>query len=468
VVAGVIAFSNPFLFFLLFQMEMSSLLTASSNVVQVSSNHIPDDIVFSILSKLPFKSLKRFECVRKPWSLLFDNPCFMTMYHNYLLTRPCSYYDDTSLLLHLREDDDPQEIRQIYYYLYSLSGERFENRVKLDWPKALTEDVYRLQKEQCVRPIVLRRPLVPGWFVPHVHPDEEDDDDDGPFQEDDNGFEILHPLSFNGILCLKAEFYGETRVVLWNPTTNEFKLIPLPENNPSWYVSTDHYQIGYDHVKDDYKMIGYTKYSPKFNPNRVPSDQFWEIYSLHSNSWKKINVDMTPSFSIRKRVYLNGVSHWWDKTETNTYLVSFDFCKESFITTPIPSYVDDSLDFNLVQRHLMLLNGSVAFMLHYTETSTIYVSVLGELGVKESWTKHFVVGPLPCLDHLIGAGKKGNILFRKKDGELAWFDLSTGMIDEIGVTTERFYCKILFHKESLLPIGGIYTNFSSCFHPQYI
>jgi len=76
---------------------------------------------------------------------------------------------------------------------------------------------------------------------------------------------------------------------------------------------------------------------------------------------------------------------------------------------------------------------------------------LGEFGVKESWTKLFIVGPLPCLMNPIGAGKNGNILFRKKDGELTWFDLTTKMIEEIGVTGDR--CDILFHIKSLLPIG---------------
>jgi hypothetical protein len=44
---------------------------------------------------------------------------------------------------------------------------------------------------------------------------------------------------------------------------------------------------------------------------------------------------------------MDGVSHWWwDKSETEIYLVSFDFIKESFITTPISSYGSDPFDFN--------------------------------------------------------------------------------------------------------------------------
>ncbi|AET00948.1 hypothetical protein MTR_5g097730 [Medicago truncatula] len=39
-----------------------------------------------------------------------------------------------------------------------------------------------------------------------------------------------------------------------------------------------------------------------------------------------------------------------------------------------------------------------------------------KLDVMESWTKIFTVGPLPCLDYPVGAGKKGDLFFRKKDG----------------------------------------------------
>jgi molecular chaperone HtpG len=55
---------------------------------EVSNNnnvHIPDDIALHILSKLPFKSLKRFGRVHKSWSILFENPYFMNMLRNNFL-----------------------------------------------------------------------------------------------------------------------------------------------------------------------------------------------------------------------------------------------------------------------------------------------------------------------------------------------------------------------------------------------
>ncbi|XP_045829866.1 F-box only protein 8-like [Trifolium pratense] len=412
--------------------------------VQVS-NHIPDDIVFSILSKLSLKSFKRFECVRKSWSLLFDNPYFITMYRNHLLTKYCSYYDDhhTTLLLHMiqvPEDEDEQLWNGIGDVFYSLSGDKFDDIVQIDGPKAIKFDDFL-------------------EYGDHHYDDEEEDGDD-------NGFDILYPISYNGTLNLRRDdFYGKENVILWNLIGDDFMAIPSHENSHLWDFSAHHYQIGYDRVKDDYKIIRCTHYYPKDVSSScgMSSGHFWEMYSLSSNSWKKIDVEMPHSRWSREQVYMDGVFHWWDKNETHTCLVSFDFCKESFIVTPIP--VDDSFDSNLVRRHLMVLNGSIAFMLNYTEASIFHISILGELGIKESWTKLFIIGPLPCLEYPIGAGKKGNILFRKKDGELAWFDLSTGMIVDIGVKTQTNDYKMLFHKESL-PIEGIYTNFSSCFHPR--
>jgi hypothetical protein len=103
----------------------------------------------------------------------------------------------------------------------------------------------------------------------------------------------------------------------------------------------------------------------------------------------------------------------------------------------------------------VLLNGSIALILTYKDTATLHISILGELGVKESWTKIFIVGPLTCLVYPIGAGNKGDILFRKKkDGELAWLDLNTQKIKDLGVKTAEFRCKIIVHKENLLPFEG--------------
>lgn len=91
----------------------------------------------------------------------------------------------------------------------------------------------------------------------------------------------------------------------------------------------------------------------------------------------------------------------------------------------------------------------------YDETTTFNIRILGELGLKESWAKIFTVQLLPCIGRPIGAGKKGDIFFRKDDDELVRFDLSTQMIKDLGVKGYEFWCQIAIYKDSLLPMGGL-------------
>lgn len=127
---------------------------AASTNKKVSNSHIHDDIAFSILSKLPLKSIKRFTCVKKSWFLLFQNPIFMNMFRNdFFISKHDE--DDINTCLLFRERTTAFEYHNT---LCTLSGEKFEDRVKLDWPP--------------------------------------------PFQQDDSFIEILGCTSVKGVLCI--------------------------------------------------------------------------------------------------------------------------------------------------------------------------------------------------------------------------------------------------------------------------
>jgi hypothetical protein len=127
-------------------------------------------------------------------------------------------------------------------------------------------------------------------------------------------------------------------------------------------------------------------------------------------------------------VYLNGVCHWWGETNNKTCLVSFNLCDEVFLTTPSPlaDVPGDGFDVQLT-----VLNGSIALISNQKGTASYQISTLGEFGVEESWIRLFDVELLSCA-WPIGAGKKGNIFFLEKDEEVACFDLTTGLIEDIG------------------------------------
>ncbi|XP_058744980.1 F-box only protein 8-like [Vicia villosa] len=414
---------------------MEKSLVATNEKV---SDHIYDDIALAILSKLPLKSLIRFSCVRKSWSLLFQNSYFMNMFRRNFLSKDLSYYNDTSILLqHIAP------LSQRYKYdpkLYSLFGDKFENMIKLDWPN--------------------------------------------PYEDP---FDFIIHGSVNGILCIQDVKSGGRmpesircieelgRYVLWNPATEEFKIIPTSPfafECPCWYPIIDFQGFGYDRIGDNYKVIRHVEFYPRYSEeyeNETLKDGFlsplWEIYCLKSNSWKKLDIDMPRQYygSVGLHVYMDGVCHWWSESEigNEVYLVSFDLRNEVFVKTFIPSNMDDAdidigIDTRIVFRDVVVLNGAIGWISNYNKAApTFHISILGEVGVKESWTKLFTVGPLSCVEYVIGVGKNGDIFFRKNDDELVWVNLNTQRIEELGVKGDHHRCKIMIYKESFLPFASI-------------
>jgi len=94
-------------------------------------NFINDDLAYYILSKLPLKSLKRFGCVHKSWTLLLENHHFMSIFRNNFISHYHSYYDEISLLLQISIAD-----------FYLLSSDGYENMVKFDMPNPFQEEYH--------------------------------------------------------------------------------------------------------------------------------------------------------------------------------------------------------------------------------------------------------------------------------------------------------------------------------------
>jgi F-box interacting protein len=303
--------------------------------------------------------------------------------------------------------------------LYSLSGERFEHKTKLDWPN--------------------------------------------PFQEVDPEFYVVGSGSIHGVLCLICYSQPNNRVVLWNPTTKEFKVIPTSVRESVRYMDVEitRYGFAYDSINDDYKVIRQVMYYPNSDTDSdtddlslddISDDLFWEIYSLRSNSWKKLTSGVPRDYRDEV-VCLDGVCHWLGEDgyiydgEDEVYLLSIDLGKEVFHITPISSE-DDYL-----WKDLLVLNGSIALISICQEMKTFYISVLGELGVKESWTKLYNFCPLPSIERPIKSGKKGYI-FRTpiEYGKHVCFDFNTLMAEKLSLVGFK---KSIIYKGSSLPIGGI-------------
>ncbi|GAU50229.1 hypothetical protein TSUD_141570 [Trifolium subterraneum] len=291
--------------------------------------------------------------------------------------------------------------------------------------------------------------------------------------------------SINGTLCLYDDsYFGQT--VLWNPATQALKSLPYSdvidsiesdENIDEDFVSltfdTNLHGFGYDDLTNDYKVIRYVIITGEHagygcisieELGYVPLFPFWEIYSLRSNSWKRLDVDMPPTSLYREgtQVYMDGVCHWLSEEDcvAGPCLVSFYLNNEVFITTSIPGDEDDdNFVFKASWINLVVVNGSIA-LISYHKDMTFHISILGEFGTEESWTKLLIVGPLLCVKHPIGAGAQGEIFFVREDGELVWFDLRKTfpqMTVELGYKGVGDTSQIIVYKENILPLGGIRT-----------
>ncbi|PNX99628.1 F-box protein [Trifolium pratense] len=161
------------------------------------------------------------------------------------------------------------------------------------------------------------------------------------------------------------------------------------------------------------------------------------------------------------QVYMNGVCHWLSDKDSivGRCLVSFYLSNEVFFITPTPSH-GDYFEFVALWIKLVVLNGSIALISCHEDT-TIHISILGEFGTKEPWTKLLIVGPLPCVGHPIGVGMQGEIFFVREDEEIVWLDLSTQMIVELGYKGVACSSRIIIYKESVFPIRG--TNLTVLF-----
>jgi len=307
--------------------------------VSATNTCIFDDIAFSILSKLPLKSFKRFESVRKSWSPLSENTHFMNMFCNNFVSSSNSRYDGASLFLKVSTWPHMSEMQ----VLHTVSGDRFQNMVKFDFSN--------------------------------------------PFRHNES-FDIFGFGSVNGIILLHQHCRYEH--ALWHPATQKFKMLPpspyesyVPDDVKRGYNIVCYLDgFGYDSVTDDYKVVPYIFFAnPENEEYQCLGNKYfeplWEIYSLRSNSWRKLDVDMPTSLDTTEgnHVYMDEVCHWlcqkdygyWKKHNIpfQPSLVSFYLCNEVFFITPIPSDVDDCFDIETNWRNLAVLNGSIALISYY-------------------------------------------------------------------------------------------------------
>ncbi|KAM0013461.1 putative F-box associated interaction domain-containing protein [Helianthus debilis subsp. tardiflorus] len=97
----------------------------------------------------------------------------------------------------------------------------------------------------------------------------------------------------HGLVCL-SDMLFDRFIVLWNPATRKYKVIPTPMVYPlgsSVLIAVD--QVGYDHVNDDYKVVRLIQTGVRVWLN---SKVF--VYSWKLNVWQSLEQRFPYHFSL--------------------------------------------------------------------------------------------------------------------------------------------------------------------------
>ncbi|KAI8537932.1 hypothetical protein RHMOL_Rhmol09G0062600 [Rhododendron molle] len=323
--------------------------------------HIPLEIIFDILSRLPVKSLLRFRSVCKPWLSLISNPQFVK---THLSTKSFKGDDD---------DDDYTHLRLV------LNTHPSHNVTGL---KTCSIETLRsvLESQQWVSAVDL----------------------DYPFNDLDQDVVVVG--SCNGLMCFATR---TGTIYLLNPSTRKSKRLPDSGVKRLW-DSRDLYGFGFDESNDDYKVVLIS-----YRAGGVSSNVM--VYTLRTDSWRQIGGF---SFGVTCNVFgnfLNGSLLWLVCVDNSgpgySYVVvSLDLEKETYgeVSQPNYGYAESSLDLELC-----VLESCLGMLCRSSKNHTD-VWIMKEYGKIDSWTKLFTIRDVakPC-SHTISTP-----LCISKNGEL--------------------------------------------------
>ncbi|KAF9602715.1 hypothetical protein IFM89_030603 [Coptis chinensis] len=218
--------------------------------------------------------------------------------------------------------------------------------------------------------------------------------------------------SCNGLVCLDVN----SNIVIWNPSTKEFKKLPLScevfSKRAKGSVATLLSGFGYDPNLDDYKVVKAMQYS---NGNDFVGSEF-EVYSLEKDSWRK--VDGAPYYICGGNSLFGFENpHWLAMTGRWTFeskcIVYFDLVEEKFYEIQHPDCVNNLMKVGLLGGSLYILDDNETW-------SDIWV--MKDYGVKGLWNKLFTISHTCQYFRILRFSENGKVLFGPINQDLVLYD----------------------------------------------
>ncbi|XP_057718936.1 F-box protein CPR1-like [Arachis stenosperma] len=393
------------------------LTTIANNKIRISSklrlpeklsitDHLPQELVSNILSRLPAKELWRCKFVCKSWFHLINDPNFVT---NYYVVYNNSNHNHSHLLLIQRPSLSSNKT-----FISVLSCNNATGSVSsqtLNLPCEYNSD--------------------------HKY-----------------WTEIMGPC--NGIYFLE----GNPNMMM-NPSLGQFKA--LPESHFTTPIGTnslsDYAGFGFDSKANDYKVVVIKDLWNRETDQR----RLWcwtaELFSLNSNSWRKLDAPLPSpieiSASSRVYTYENNCCHWLGYVEDEfgkrkDVVLSFDMVNEAFRKINVPRVCKSSI-------------ASFATLVPFEESASIGVVVRGkekrydvwmmkDYWDEESWVKLYSVGHVEVISRLVGFYKSNQLLWKGNDERLVMYERDSQQVKDLHVYVKNDSLRAARYMETLVSL----------------
>ncbi|KAF6167325.1 hypothetical protein GIB67_043186 [Kingdonia uniflora] len=214
---------------------------------------------------------------------------------------------------------------------------------------------------------------------------------------------------------------SDSNMLLWNPATRDFKILPGGNIRHSGYFPLCGF--GYDELTDDYKVV-----SHGIRMNSRVSEV--SIYALRKDSWSvvKMNFSGEDYGTEHPGIFVSGILHWkvWrhhhTKLTKSSFIISLDLRDEKFREVSLPKLED-----GMTSGDLGVLGGNLCVQYYsFMNHGFADVWVMRDYGRVESWTKLFCFKSqlLGSLSHikLLQVLKNGDFLLRINGYDLFMYD----------------------------------------------
>nr|XP_023926029.1 F-box protein CPR1-like [Quercus suber] len=345
--------------------------TREAPILRRRKNDLPHDIVLNnILTRLPTKSVIRFRCVCKTWDSSITTPNFISTHLNNLAhDNDNDNGDGDGYIIHMpwrKRDTMNSSNRPVCTVAFDRTFDRIsEVEIPFDFPSGCA--------------------LIVG--------------------------------SCNGLLCLAANRgrnISDYVIYLWNPSIRKFKRLPDSCLGKLGFVKLG---FAYHSENNDCKVLRISSY-PTVRP---PMPDEIEVYSLSSDSWRRVGMSLRAN--VKNSFFfpaplVSGAWHWISRVVEGEeerkveMIMSFDVNSEEFRMLRMP---DGAMSIVRFQTRLASFKGKLAFLTcGQSEQPGGYqysIWVMREYGVLESWNKLFVV-PLERSADCMGFTMYGSLLLR--------------------------------------------------------